>query len=626
MMDKYVELTLLEGNFETQGFPIHIQIFSKGTFSKKRLCNKLGYLPPYPEMPLLLCQWQRDFWDTFGMEYECPSDKRTQFSCNDSANKLEIAINKWLNCANNQKEWLGIRDDLNKYLPDNGSNLVVIHTENKLLRSLPFIAWDLFRQKKVEIVLGMSGESKKTKRAKNKVLAISGQDKNIDFKKDTDKLEKDFFNLQDVTSLQAPTKQKFYEYLTDKKGWRVLFFAGHGNPNGCFDVNKNESICVNESFFAFSKAIEQGMEVSIFNSCNGLNTAIQLADIGLPDSIIMREPISNKAANTFLETFLKSYIKEKKSIYLSVQDARFSLEPFNREHPGIIWIPMLCQKLTVKQPNWFELLIKGLTRTAIIILVFFIFIVGAMYLDEKFDNEEEMIKFQNKLTKETQDKITVLQKKIETLQSIEDKYSPKINQHITEIKSEFENKLEAGRKIAQKKYIESQNKIVEQNRIIEELSKKVNKYKINNDVKHDIELKHNLTLLRIENKVSQYSKNQADTQGYLIFEPDVFIKINGVRETDLQKIGSQSIINLDKKFIFDETIQIEVWISERDGSHIYLETLNIKSELIGKNEQNKIIIGSKIPNFLEGKGIKSYPMKYQWHYVLYYKVESVFHK
>jgi hypothetical protein len=92
--------------------------------------------------------------------------------------------------------------------------------------------------------------------------------------------------------------------------------------------------------------------LAIFNSCDGLGLANQLADLGLPQSIVMREPIPDSVAQVFLTHFLDEFIGEKKSLYASVREARLSLERFEKDYPGVVWLPVICQNLTAEPLIW----------------------------------------------------------------------------------------------------------------------------------------------------------------------------------------------------------------------------------------------------------------------------------
>jgi hypothetical protein len=55
------------------------------------------------------------------------------------------------------------------------------------------------------------------------------------------------------------------------------------------------------------RAIDRGLQIAIFNCCNGLGLAEQIADLNIPYIIVMREVIPNQTAQGFLENLLLQY-------------------------------------------------------------------------------------------------------------------------------------------------------------------------------------------------------------------------------------------------------------------------------------------------------------------------------
>ena len=54
---------------------------------------------------------------------------------------------------------------------------------------------------------------------------------------------------------------------------------------------------------AMKIAIAKGLQLAIFNSCDGLGIANQLAKLYLPQSIVMREVVADEAAQKFSQYF-----------------------------------------------------------------------------------------------------------------------------------------------------------------------------------------------------------------------------------------------------------------------------------------------------------------------------------
>ncbi len=55
------------------------------------------------------------------------------------------------------------------------------------------------------------------------------------------------------------------------------------------------------------KAISRGLQLAIFNSCDGLGLANDLAELNIPQIIVMRSPVPDLVAQEFLKHFLKAF-------------------------------------------------------------------------------------------------------------------------------------------------------------------------------------------------------------------------------------------------------------------------------------------------------------------------------
>jgi hypothetical protein len=102
----------------------------------------------------------------------------------------------------------------------------------------------------------------------------------------------------------------------------------------------------------------------IFNSCDGLGLARQLADLNIPCVIVWREEVPDENAINFIKYFLSAFASDK-SLLASVREAKdkvFELsEPENSERqlPGVSWLLTVCQTTISPLPTWSDL--GGLT-------------------------------------------------------------------------------------------------------------------------------------------------------------------------------------------------------------------------------------------------------------------------
>ena len=96
-MDKRVELILHRGDFEEGGFFASVRIGEEG--AARPQFNEMGHLPPKPDIPKLLSQWQESFKAKLGFRiFEVPEgEPKAVHCCEQSAEQLEECLNQWLN-------------------------------------------------------------------------------------------------------------------------------------------------------------------------------------------------------------------------------------------------------------------------------------------------------------------------------------------------------------------------------------------------------------------------------------------------------------------------------------------------------------------------------------------------
>ena len=208
---------------------------------------------------------------------------------------------------------------------------------------------------------GWGGSQSFGKRHKNlvRILAILGNSQNIDIEKDRIILEG--LPSAKVTFLVEPSRSEISEQLWEEN-WDILFFAGHTSTDsdgrsGKFYINQTESLTVAELKHGFRLAVNSGLQLAILNSCDGLGIARQFEDLGIPQTIVMREPVCDRVAQDFLKYFLKAFCSGE-SLYVAVRMARQRLAELESEIPGADWLPVICQNPASQPPTWQELLHK----------------------------------------------------------------------------------------------------------------------------------------------------------------------------------------------------------------------------------------------------------------------------
>lgn len=368
-MKKQVILTVMEGSFQ-QGFPVNLEIREDVTpFSL--IWGDVGRLPALGDIEILdsLKKWQSNFArnnDGSIPRIKVQGEGAKVFN-EQAAQNLASNINQWLN--SNENSWRKILDGLQQHLQPHDEIRVILQTDDANLRRLPWPAWKLFSETyyNSEICLSTltvkppSFKPSNCRKSAVRILAVFGNNDGINIGFDREVLDSLAERGAEITPLTKPQKADLLECLRDKEGWHIFFFAGHSStlPDGQigeFDIGDSESISIDDLKNAMKVAIAQGLQLAIFNSCDGLGIANQLAKLYLPQSIVMREVVPDEAAQKFLQDFLTAFANNQ-SLYTAVGEARRKLEDAkNKLLPGISWLPVICQNPAVEPLIWKQLL------------------------------------------------------------------------------------------------------------------------------------------------------------------------------------------------------------------------------------------------------------------------------
>ncbi|VXD21392.1 Putative transmembrane sensor domain protein (fragment) [Planktothrix serta PCC 8927] len=345
-MGKLGVLTFAEGDFDNRGFSVTLQLRDEG---KPATIQETGSLPPDPELVESYTSWKVTYYGFLGIKVRVLKAKAgqiTNFSIGDvnkKADNLSQHFNQWLKSP----QFNHVREELIAHLKEDDEVRLIIQTSNLDLRKLPWHLWDILeRYPKAEISVGAPKFKQVTaaKVANNhvKILAILGNDDEINVEEDRKILNS--IPYAKVHFLVKPNRQELNDLLWEQS-WDILFFAGHScteGETGILYINKTESLTIPDLRYALKKAIEKGLQLAIFNSCDGLGLAQDLADLNLPQMIVMREPVPDKVAQEFLKYFLGSF-SGGQSFYLAVKEARERLQGWEGQFPCASWLPVICQ-------------------------------------------------------------------------------------------------------------------------------------------------------------------------------------------------------------------------------------------------------------------------------------------
>jgi uncharacterized protein YjbI with pentapeptide repeats len=349
VIGKLVVLKIGQGDLAS-GFPVTLQISPEGG---SPTTEQSGFLPPTPKLLLLYDVWQFSYRNCLqtSSRLDVADNQITNIDhsyflsdCNATAATLQLHLNKWLDSL----EFRPIKEQMLAKLDQNSPLRIIVQTDHPQLQRLPWCAWKLIdRYPKAEIALARHNYdhsiSLVPSNSKIRVLAILGDSTGIDVQQDRIYLEQ--LSYAEVTFLVEPQRNEIDDQLWSQP-WDILFFAGHSvspsTETGLIYLNDTEYLSLSQLRYGLQQAIRNGLKLAIFNSCDGLGLANQLAELQLPQMIVMREPVSDQVAHTFLRSFLRGLSLDL-PFYQVVRAAREQLESLESQFPCATWLPVLYQ-------------------------------------------------------------------------------------------------------------------------------------------------------------------------------------------------------------------------------------------------------------------------------------------
>ncbi len=359
-MAKLVILKIGDRNFE-QEFPVILQVGEDGVPPSTEVTGKL---PPNSEIVEYYEQWRLIYRRlVVGRRLEKVNNQITSSSelieliesCKNAAKILSSSLQDWLN----SETFRPIKDRLQQNLNRSEPIRFIIQTSDLHLRRLPWHLWEFFDwYSHAEVALSSpdyenTNISNLSANKKVKILAILGNSDGINIDADRQYLES--LPKAEITFLPEPERKDINDHLWEQD-WDILFFAGHSKTDGEIGriyINSTDSLTIGDLKEGLKKTIGKGLQLAIFNSCDGLGLARKLEDLHIPQIIVMREPIPDQVAQDFLKYFLGAF-SGGQSLYLSVREARERLRSsgVDDKTPGTTWLPIICQNLAVMPLSW----------------------------------------------------------------------------------------------------------------------------------------------------------------------------------------------------------------------------------------------------------------------------------
>lgn len=324
-------------------------------------------LAPNPQIRQLYTEWQQRYRSLEEIYRNSrlkrrPPYQTSQEECDRFAKDLTQNINQWMN--SDRDDFRRIRDKLVAESNRHSDVRVLIRTNDPLLQRIPWHRWDFWQQNSsTEIAIAPENHDvipPINHRKRIRILAVLGNSQEINIAIDEKLLQK-LPNLDPASCfLKQPTRQQLEKKLRDRLGWDILFFAGHShsetsNEAGRIYINETENLTLHELKNSLRNAIQQGLQLAIFNSCDGLGLANALADLHIPYSIVMREPVPDEVAHQFLQFFLEEFVRGV-SINSAVRVARERLESLEDKLPYATWLPVIYQHPNARTLTWKKML------------------------------------------------------------------------------------------------------------------------------------------------------------------------------------------------------------------------------------------------------------------------------
>jgi CHASE2 domain-containing sensor protein len=392
-MSKLVYLKL-DGDLQHKGFRVTLEIREDGGHSAGEITKSL---PANPALAALIAKhWEQEYrslanpfrhkpkisfpslyslkktgnkklfhskpisWRVKLIETDTRSSVR---KCQESGEQLAVAMNAWLN----SEEFREIDKRLGVGLNIDEDIRVLIRTEDPYLHKLPWELWDLFNNfPKAEPSLSqlnfVNAEflRRPVRKSKVKILAILGHSNEINVQEDRKILENLSPTSAEVIVLVEPDLKEISDELWEQS-WDIIFFAGHGETKdgtGKIYINKNDSLTIDELWIGLRKAVDNGLQLAIFNCCDGLGLATKLDDFQMiPQMILMRELVPDYIAQEFLKYFLQEFVNGK-SLYAAKKEARKRLQGLENRFPCASWLPVIWQHPAAAPLVWNDFLLE----------------------------------------------------------------------------------------------------------------------------------------------------------------------------------------------------------------------------------------------------------------------------
>ncbi|NJL91969.1 MAG: CHAT domain-containing protein [Coleofasciculaceae cyanobacterium SM2_1_6] len=319
-------------------------------------------LPPCPKLVANIRDWQKAYRaDVTHPRLEILQESITNSSDinhEELIHNLKKNLNDWLNSP----EFLPLKESLIARLSRDEVVLVGIDINDRDLKYAPWHLWNFFEYfPKADFALlshnssGLNSGDRQNKRVRSNIniMAIIGDSRGINTTEDT-MILKNLPYVNHPQILSEPSRQEVIDALWNPEPVDILFFAGHGKEEdhkGRICINNNESLSVKEIEQSLEQQIQKGLQLAIFNSCDGLELGEAIADLHIPQAIVMKEAVPDAIAQRFLKDFLAEF-SQGVSLVQALRQTRNKLKDREHDYPYASWLPVLYCNPTEPLMQW----------------------------------------------------------------------------------------------------------------------------------------------------------------------------------------------------------------------------------------------------------------------------------
>ncbi|NCR66043.1 MAG: ABC transporter substrate-binding protein [Microcystis aeruginosa LL11-07] len=252
---------------------------------------------------------------------------------------LKDSLNEWLNSSSLSL----IQNHILFHIGTESEVRFFIQTTHFDLQQIPWECWNFlhkwFPDVEIALTIQIDPPRERTFTSAINVLVILG---NIDIENKHTSLC--LSSLQTVLGNQDKVSMQILSPGSDpplstinihneliKNPWDIVVYLGHSQTSsdghdGVFIIDNDTALSPEHNLRnSLEIAVKKGLKLVICNSCDGLGIGRQLANIGVPHIIVMKEPIAVRVALRFLEVFLPNFLGHK-SLQESLTIARQDLK------------------------------------------------------------------------------------------------------------------------------------------------------------------------------------------------------------------------------------------------------------------------------------------------------------